>query len=117
MTRITTVPATDVPATDTKRQPKAYSYKRFSTPAQEQGDSLRRQTALADAWSARTGVPLDTELNLTDRGVSAYTGANRDVGNLGAFLRAVEDGTVPRGSWLLVESLDRLSRETPADAS
>src|SRR6516225_2764117 len=26
---------------DTERQPKAYSYKRFSTPAQEHGDSLR----------------------------------------------------------------------------
>ena len=31
---------------DAQRQPKAYSYKRFSTPAQEQGDSLRRQTAM-----------------------------------------------------------------------
>jgi DNA invertase Pin-like site-specific DNA recombinase len=100
-----------------QRQPKAFSYKRFSTPAQEQGDSLRRQTALAGAWAERMGVPLDTELNLTDKGVSAYTGANRDVGNLGAFLRAVEDGTVPKGSWLLVESLDRLSREPAADAS
>ena len=39
------------------------------------------------------------------------------MGNLGAFLRAVEDGTVPKGSWLLVESLDRLSREWPAEAS
>jgi len=101
---------------DAQRQPKAYSYKRFSTPAQAQGDSLRRQTKMAQAWADREGVPLDTDLNLTDEGVSAYTGANRDVGNLGAFLRAVEDGTVPRGSWLIVESLDRLSREPAADA-
>jgi DNA invertase Pin-like site-specific DNA recombinase len=98
-------------------QPKAYSYKRFSTPAQAQGDSLRRQTAMAQAWADRTGVPLDTELNLTDEGVSAYTGANKDVGNLGAFLKAVEEGAVPKGSWLLVESLDRLSREPAVDAS
>jgi len=102
---------------DAQRQPKAYSYRRFSTPAQEQGDSLRRQTAMAEAWAERRGVPLDTELNLTDRGVSAFTGANKDVGNLGAFLRAVEDGTVPQGSWLLVENLDRLSREPVFDAS
>jgi DNA invertase Pin-like site-specific DNA recombinase len=101
---------------DTERQPKAYSYKRFSTPAQEHGDSLRRQTEMAEAWAARAGVPLDTELNLTDKGVSAYTGANMDVGNLGAFLRAVDDGTVPKGSWLLVENLDRLSREPVFDA-
>ena len=97
--------------------PRAYSYKRFSTPAQAQGDSLRRQTAMAQAWADRRGVLLDTELNLTDEGISAYTGANRDVGSLGAFLSAVEEGTVPKGSWLLVESLDRLSREPAADAS
>lgn len=72
---------------------------------------------MAQAWADRNGVPLDTELNLTDRGVSAYTGANKDVGNLGAFLRAVEEGTVPKGSWLLVENLDRLSREPAFDAS
>jgi DNA invertase Pin-like site-specific DNA recombinase len=102
---------------DALRQPKAYSYRRFSTPAQEQGDSLRRQTAMAEAWAERRGVPLDTELNLTDRGVSAFTGANKDVGNLGAFLRAVEDGTVLQGSWLLVENLDRLSREPVFEAS
>lgn len=102
---------------DAQRQPKAYSYKRFSTPAQEQGDSLRRQTAMAQAWADRKGVPLDTELNLTDRGVSALHGANRDVGNLGAFLKAVEEGSVPQGSWLLVENLDRLSREPVFEAS
>jgi len=102
---------------DALRQPRLTSYKRFSTPAQAQGDSLRRQTAMAQAWADRTGVALDTELNLTDEGVSAYTGANLDVGNLGAFLRAVEDGTVPKGSWLLVENLDRLSREPVFDAS
>lgn len=102
---------------DAQRQPKAYSYKRFSTPAQEQGDSLRRQIKMAEDWAARTGVPLDTELNLTDRGVSAYTGANRDVGALGAFLKDVEDGSVPAGSYLLVENLDRLSREPAFDAS
>jgi DNA invertase Pin-like site-specific DNA recombinase len=117
MDRITTTPASAIPISDAQRQPKAYSYKRFSTPAQEHGDSLRRQTAMAQAWADRNHVPLDTELNLTDRGISAYTGANRDVGNLGAFLRAVENGEVPPGSWLLVENLDRLSREPAFDAS
>ena len=102
---------------DAHREPKAYSYKRFSTAAQAEGDSLRRQTAMAQAWADRVGVPLDTELTLTDEGVSAYTGANRDVGALGAFVEAVQDGRVPQGSWLLVENLDRLSREPAADAS
>jgi DNA invertase Pin-like site-specific DNA recombinase len=120
MKRITT-PSPDVSLRgremDAQRQPKAYSYKRFSTPAQAEGDSLRRQTAMAQAWADRMGVPLDTELKLTDEGVSAYSGANRDVGALGAFVEAVQDGRVPQGSWLLVENLDRLSREPAADAS
>lgn len=97
--------------------PKAYSYRRFSTPQQEQGDSLRRQTSMAEDWAKRHGVELDGELAMTDRGVSAYSGANRDVGALGAFLKAVEAGEVVRGSWLLVENLDRLSREPAFDAS
>jgi DNA invertase Pin-like site-specific DNA recombinase len=96
---------------------KAYSYRRFSTPEQAKGDSLRRQTEAAQAWADRRGVALDAELNLTDLGISAYTGANRDVGALGAFLNAVREGTVPANSWLLVESLDRISREPAIDAS
>ncbi|MGY4499706.1 DNA invertase Pin-like site-specific DNA recombinase [Bradyrhizobium sp. GM24.11] len=97
--------------------PKAYSYRRFSTPQQEQGDSLRRQTSMAEDWARRHDVELDGELAMTDRGVSAYSGANRDVGALGAFLKAVEAGEVARGSWLLVENLDRISREPAFKAS
>jgi hypothetical protein len=78
---------------------------------------LRRQTKAAQEWADRRGVALDRELDLTDPGISAYTGDNRDVGALGAFLEAVRDGIVPKGSWLLVESLDRISREPAIDAS
>jgi DNA invertase Pin-like site-specific DNA recombinase len=78
---------------------------------------LRRQTKAAQEWTQRRGVALDAELDLTDPGISAYTGDNRDVGALGAFLEAVRDGIVPKGSWLLVESLDRISREPAIDAS
>ena len=117
MNRIINASAPETPATDAQPQPKAYSYRRFSTPEQAEGDSLRRQIAAAKAWADRKGVTLDTELNLTDPGISAYTGANRDVGALGAFLTAVREGTVPRNSWLLVESLDRISREPAIDAS
>src|SRR3954451_1430087 len=117
MNRITIPAALEALPPDAKQQPKAYSYKRFSTPAQAEGDSLRRQTAMAQAWADRVGVPLDTELKLTDEGLSAYTGANQDVGALGAFLDAVREGSVPQGSWLLVENLDRLSREPVWDAS
>jgi DNA invertase Pin-like site-specific DNA recombinase len=97
--------------------PRAFSYMRFSTLEQGKGDSLNRQTTMAREWSERHGVPLDTELNLTDKGVSAYQGANAETGALGAFLDTVKAGAIPRGSWLLVESLDRISREPAVDAS
>jgi DNA invertase Pin-like site-specific DNA recombinase len=90
---------------------------RFSTLEQGKGDSLNRQTTMAREWSERHGVPLDTELDLTDKGVSAYGGANAETGALGAFLDTVKAGAIPRGSWLLVESLDRISREPAIDAS
>ena len=90
---------------------KAYSYMRFSTLEQAKGDSLERQSRMAREWSVQHDVPLDTELDLTDKGISAFLGANAETGALGAFLFAVSMGSVPRGSWLLVESLDRISRE------
>jgi DNA invertase Pin-like site-specific DNA recombinase len=97
--------------------PKAYSYIRFSTAEQAKGDSLDRQSRMAQEWAVRRGAQLDTELDLTDKGISAYLGANAETGALGAFLMAVSVGTVPRGSWLLVESLDRISRENAWRAS
>ncbi len=92
----------------------AYSYLRFSSPEQAKGDSVRRQTDLRDAWLAKSGARLDTSVSLRDDGKSAFTGEHRknpDRHALAAFLRLVEMGRVPRGSYLIVENLDRLSRE------
>lgn len=91
--------------------PKAYSYIRFSTKEQAKGHSLKRQTEMREAYLAkRPDLTLDTSLTLEDMGVSAFKGANADEGNLGTFIRAIEAGIVPKGSFLLIESLDRLSR-------
>jgi hypothetical protein len=49
--------------------------------------------------------------------VSGYRGANSKTGALGAFLREVDNGSVPRGSFLLVENLDRLTRADIVTAS
>jgi DNA invertase Pin-like site-specific DNA recombinase len=93
----------------------AYSYLRFSHPDQAKGDSQRRQTELRDAWLARhPKVRLVTGLTLEDKGVSGYTGRHRDNPDrhaLAAFLALVEAGRIVRGSYLIVENLDRLSRE------
>jgi DNA invertase Pin-like site-specific DNA recombinase len=93
----------------------AFSYVRFSHPDQARGDSLRRQTELRDKWIARqSGVILDTSLTLEDKGVSAFAGEHRDNPDrhaLAAFLDLVKAKRIPRGSYLVVENLDRLSRE------
>ena len=92
------------------QKPKAYSYIRFSTPRQGEGHSLERQTAKAAAYAVEHGLDLDTELNLRDLGVSGYRRRNARTGALGLFMKAVEDGRVPRKSYLLVENIDRLTR-------
>ncbi|TIP98178.1 MAG: recombinase family protein, partial [Mesorhizobium sp.] len=92
------------------KAPKAYSYVRFSTPDQQKGDSLRRQTEAAARWASARGIELDNS-SYQDLGVSAYAGDNAEVGMLGEFLGAVRDGTIESGSYLLIESLDRLSRD------
>jgi DNA invertase Pin-like site-specific DNA recombinase len=102
--------------TTTTAKPRAYSYLRFSTPEQAQGDSARRQIDLAARYAATHSLTLDTTLRLHDEGISGFRGANVRRGALGAFLKAVDDGDVPEGSFLLVENLDRLSRQNPWDA-
>ncbi|CAO4176077.1 recombinase family protein [Methylorubrum populi] len=94
--------------------PTAYSYIRMSTDQQIRGDSLRRQLELSRRWAERHDVVLDESMR--DIGVSAWKGKNRREGALGRFLEMVEQGTVRRGSYLLVESLDRLSRDQVLEA-
>jgi DNA invertase Pin-like site-specific DNA recombinase len=95
---------------------RAYSYLRFSTPEQSKGDSYRRQFEAAARYAATHGLELDDELTLQDLGVSAFKGKNLEVGRLGHFLTLVEEGLIPQGSYLLVESLDRISRQSAIDA-
>lgn len=87
----------------------AYSYIRFSTPEQARGDSLRRQMDLSAQYARENGLHLDE--TLTDRGVSGFRGQNIKEGALGSFLKYIQNGRIKPGSVLLVESLDRLSRD------
>jgi Resolvase, N terminal domain len=70
----------------TAATPTAYSYIRFSTPAQAEGDSLHRQIKLAEAYCRRRGWRLSKD-SYRDLGVSARKGKNALVGRLGEFLR------------------------------
>lgn len=98
------------------QKPRAYSYIRFSTPEQAMGDSLRRQTDAARQWAAKHQLELDEETVL-DPGRSAFLGANVETGALGAFLADVRSGRIQQGSYLIVESLDRISRDTVRKAA
>ena len=95
---------------------KVYSYARFSTPEQAKGDSSRRQAEAARRWAFRKGLQLDESLAIRDEGVSAFRGANALDGGLSRFLAACERGLIDVGSYLLVESLDRISRMPPRKA-
>lgn len=91
----------------------AFSYNRYSSPQQSDGDSIRRQTALARAWCDRNGATLDTSTTYEDCGTSGFRGKHRETGMLRRFLDDVESGHIPRGAVLLIENMDRLSRERP----
>lgn len=95
---------------------KAYSYIRMSTDKQSQGDSQRRQQTRAAEYCQQQGLELDTTLQLTDIGYSAYTGDHIETGAFGRFLDKVRTGQIERGSYLLIESHDRYSRMEPAKA-
>ncbi|MFP5513744.1 MAG: recombinase family protein [Alphaproteobacteria bacterium] len=89
----------------------AFSYIRMSTPEQMKGDSLRRQMERSRRLAESRGWTLDDSMR--DLGKSAFRGHHIADGALGAFLERVRSGQVPAGSVMIVESLDRLSRETP----
>ena len=98
-------------------QAKAYSYIRFSTPEQVKGDSLRRQTELSALYALEHNLDLDDTLKFYDPGVSAFNKSNlSNGGQLRAFLDAIDQRVVLPGSFLLVESLDRISRAEILDA-
>ena len=95
-------------------KPKAYSYIRMSTPEQLKGDSLRRQLARTREYAERNS--LDLIESFDDIGVSGFRGRNAELGALARFKNLVEQGEIKSGSYLIVESMDRLSRQKVMDA-
>jgi len=89
-------------------------YIRWSDPSQAEGDSERRQRESILADTAALGVEID--LWLQDEGLSASTGENLKRGQLGRFLKDVEDGKIPPGSVLYLDEPSRLTRLGPSKA-
>ncbi|GAB6143491.1 recombinase family protein [Desulfocicer niacini] len=97
-------------------EPHCYVYIRFSTQEQENGDSLRRQLSLAKSFAKEKNLTINDSYILVDDGLSGFSGAHKKYGKFGEFLKSVEQNKIPRGSFLLIESLDRLSRQDPLEA-
>jgi DNA invertase Pin-like site-specific DNA recombinase len=78
---------------------KAYSYRRYSTKASSRDSTPDRQLQQAKEYADKVGLELDNKLTKK--------------GSLGHFLALIKDGTVKPGSVLVIENLDRLSRQGP----
>ena len=114
MLEMTTNPSSsENPPTGTNTQ--AFSYARFSDKRQSAGDSITRQRSKARVYAALKGYILH-ELP-ADEGVSAHHGRNSLTGHLADFIAKARNAEIPIGSTLLVENLDRLSRERLARAA
>ena len=74
----------------------AYSYQRFSSPDQKDGDSLARQQTNYEMFCKMHGLTADTKLKIVDAGRSGFAGLHLR-GNLGGFLDKVVKGLIPKG--------------------
>jgi len=90
----------------------AIPYVRMSTAKQLKGSSLARQTKLVQEYALENDLHLDLETDYSDIGKSAYKEMHlAPEAGLRRFLEAVEKGRIKPGSALIIESLDRLSRQ------
>jgi len=95
----------------------AISYVRYSSVGQSDGDSVRRQSEATEAYCRKHGLTLTDKFRLQDSGKSAFHGLNRNATSaLGQFEKQVAAGEIPKGTVLIVENLDRLSRAEISEA-
>ncbi len=95
----------------------AFSYRRVSDLRQtkEGRAGLDRQADAFVNFCQKHGLTPNPD-PLVDRGLSAFHGRHRKRGALGAFIAAAGAGRIPPGAVLVVEDLDRFSRETASHA-
>lgn len=92
------------------------SYLRFSSIAQRLGDSSRRQMMASTALMVQFDIQPVPSLMMADEGLSAYRSRHIKDGALGEFLRRAVARQLPDRLVLIVEDLDRLSRDRPMRA-
>ena len=88
---------------------KVLIYARYSGSKQTKGTSVERQVEMAEAYAKANGLTI-TEPPLIDRAKSAFHAAHVR-GHMGKLLARVASGDLGQGDIILVEMIDRLSRE------
>ena len=88
-------------------KPRAWLYARFSSSQQQDGDSINRQVNAAQQWCMTNGVELQ-KTSFRDLAVSGWKSIKRPM--FEQLIKAMAEGKIPRGSYVLFESTDRLSR-------
>jgi hypothetical protein len=97
-------------------RPIAYSYIRFSTPEQSLGDSKRRQFEETEKYCRENKLILSDNI-FHDEGVSAFKGRNKTKdAQLARFLMLCRQNKIKKGSYLLCEHIDRITREPISNA-
>lgn len=92
---------------------KAYAYVRYSRAVQRMGDSEDRQSNALELFESTYGVKI-AEI-FYDRGKSAFRGDNARTGNFAIVMRRIQEGDLKPGDFLVVESIDRITRQRVLD--
>jgi DNA invertase Pin-like site-specific DNA recombinase len=90
------------------------SYIRYSSLIQGKGDSIRRQDEGTKKFLKKEKIELLPDGAYGDFGLSGFESKNLKYGALGDIVEKVEAGKIPPDTYLVIESLDRLSR-APVD--
>lgn len=92
---------------------KAYAYVRYSRITQESGDSEARQYNALERFTASTGVEIHEVIY--DRGKSAFRGDNARSGYFKEILERINNRKIKKDDFLVVESIDRITRQRVID--
>ncbi|MGP5371191.1 recombinase family protein [Pseudomonas helleri] len=93
--------------------PIAYAYIRYSRAVQQTGDSENRQCTALELFEHTTGIAIAEVVY--DRGKSAFRGDNVKTGKFKDILDRIEQGSIHKGDYLVVESIDRITRQRVLD--
>lgn len=87
----------------------AISYLRFSSSKQRKGASYDRQIEATEKFCAQNNLVLIDKIE--DKGISGWNEDNlEETAALGKLLKLIESGAIKKGTTLIVENLDRITR-------